>query len=53
MNQNLIIINQNYGAAIDEEGNITTISKNSEEYGFEEILRKENTKVKIKNLRNK
>ena len=47
MNQNLIEINENYGATIDENGNISTISKSSDEYDFEEILRRENELEKL------
>ena len=42
MNRNLIEINDNYGASIDEYGNITMISKDNKDYEFKEILDKEN-----------
>lgn len=42
MNQCLVEINKENGAAIDENGNITAITKSSDEYEFEEILRREN-----------
>ena len=42
MKRSLIEINKNYGATIDDVGSITTISKKSGEYEFDEILEKEN-----------
>lgn len=42
MNQNLIQINDNYGAVSDENGNISIISKDNQEYDLQDILTKEN-----------
>lgn len=42
MNRNLIELNDNYGMSIDEDGNVTMIAKDKNEYEFKEILEKEN-----------
>ena len=42
MNQNLIQINDNYGAVSDENGNVSIISKDNQEYYLQDILTKEN-----------
>lgn len=49
MNQYLVEINENNGAVINDDGKFS-ISKNSNEYGFEEILKKED---EIEELNNK
>lgn len=45
-------MNQNYGAVIDDNGNISSIRKDSSEIGFEEILKKEN-RLEVLNSRYK
>ena len=42
MNKNLVELDNNNGLSIDEDGNVTTITKNKEDYEFKEILEKEN-----------
>lgn len=42
MNKNLIELNDNYGMSIDEDGNVTMITKDKKDYKFKEILEKEN-----------
>ena len=57
MNQRLVQVNNNYGAVSDEKGNISIISKESGDYDFESILKKENEledlTFKLNNFKNK
>ena len=57
MNQNLVQVNSNYGAVSDKKGNISIISKESGDYDFESILKKENEledlTFKLNNFKNK
>lgn len=41
MNRNLIAINENCGAIVDEFGNVRAVSKSNNEYELTEILKKE------------
>ena len=41
MNRNLVEINENCGAVIDEYGNVRAVSKSNNEYELDEILKKE------------
>lgn len=47
MYQDLVQINDNYGAIIDEDGNISIISKETQEYELADILKKENDLEKL------
>lgn len=42
MNKNLVELNENCGMAVDENGNITIITKENSEHEFKEILEREN-----------
>lgn len=57
MNQKLIQINDNYGVTIDENGNTKMVSKESNDYEFQDILTKENEledlNLKLDNAKNK
>lgn len=57
MNQKLIQINDNYGVTIDENGNTKMVSKESNDYEFQDILTKENElenlSLKLDNAKNK
>ena len=52
MNQKLIQINDNYGVTIDENGNTKMVSKESNDYEFQDILTKENECIKNGSLAN-